>query len=214
LRPKTRTEMIDGMPVLIKGSDTRFTHRANKPLPRKTRVDKKWLGVKVPKMELMTLRKQQRDALGHYMALGMDTSKKTEAGVAAGWSASCAAQNLNRVLAKPFVQQMMVEALEKHGVTLDRFAEVIADGLDARHPMAAPDENGDRPKDFHAIHKFAVTGLELNDAFPAKKSQLDVNKRVVTINLTSDDHAAFDKFQRMRKEKQDAQIDPTSVPGA
>jgi hypothetical protein len=210
LPPKTRTEVIDGIPVLIKGSDTRFTHRANKPLPRATRVAKKWLGVKVPKMELMTLRKQQRDALGHYMALGMDPMKKREAAIAAGYkNGSSTTQAIDRILAKPFVQTMIVQALEKEGVNDEKIAQVISEGLEAIHPMA----RGKR-KDFHAIHKFAVTALELKDAFPAKKTQLDVNKRVVTINLTSDDHAAFDKFQRMRKEKQDAQADPTSVPGA
>jgi hypothetical protein len=72
---KTRTEIIDGRPVLIPGHDTRLTHRSCKKEPRRTRVAKKWCGVKVPKMELMTLRKQQRDALKNFVVAGPDPSK-------------------------------------------------------------------------------------------------------------------------------------------
>jgi hypothetical protein len=188
--------IIDGVPVLVRGSripqDVRRTDRnCGRPTKKQEMKKKGQLG-RMRKTELMLLTKKQRDALNAYVEMGCDPSKMGQAAVAGGYSEKSGTQSLSNTLAKPFVQRAIVKALEEKGVTLDKIAGTIAEGLEAKHPFKP------KQKDFHAIHKFVVEAGKMHDVYPATKVRQEIDKREVHIFLTTDDAKAFEKFSRMR----------------
>lgn len=194
----------DGTPVVLPVNDHRKGTFAG-PTKRQVLRKKGLLG-RIPKAEQRLLTLRQREGLRNFLEAGLDPAKKNECAVAAGYADTpTAGQAIDRVLAKPFIRERIVAALEKAGVDYDRIAAVIAEGLEAPHPTAdlrLDPSTGELvpPKDFNAIARFLKEAIDLHDLRPATKVDQNINRRSVTINLTADDGAAFAKFKRMREE--------------
>ncbi len=194
----------DGTPVMLPANDHRKGTYPGRD-PKKVELRKKGLLGRIPRAEQRLLTLRQREGLRNFIEAGLDPAKKAECAVAAGYTDTPnAAQAIDRVLAKPFIREKIVEALETAGVGFDRIAQVIAEGLEAEHPTAEPrvdaDGNVTIPKDYNAIARFLKEAIDLHDLRPATKVDQNINRRSVTINLTADDGAAFAKFKRMREE--------------
>lgn len=172
---------IEGCPVLLRARDVDPTRAVRfRPKKRKKTYD---YGIK-------KLNERQRKTLSGIMEAGkIDAATKRAAAEAAGYAPSHAIERANNVLRR----RPIVERLEKHGVTDDKLAGLIAKGLDANHPLA----DGDKP-DWHARHKFVQEANKLKDNYPATKVKQEMEGRVVHLHLTMDDAAAADKFRKMR----------------
>ncbi len=196
----------DGTPVLVGGRDTRKSHRFNGPKTKKEQLRRKGLLGKIPKSELRLLTLRQREGLKNFLEAGLDPAKKNECAVAAGFADTPnAGQAIDRVLAKPFIRERIVTALETAGVGYDKIAQVIAEGLKAEHPTAEPrvDPKTGKPyipPDHTARERYLRDAIDLHDLRPATKVDQNINRRTVTITLTADDATAFSKFKRMREE--------------
>lgn len=196
----------DGTPVVVGAREYRKSHRfpaAGKS--KKEQLRRKGLLASIPKSEQRLLTLRQRDALKNFVEAGLDPSKKAECAVDAGYSpAGNPGQAIDNVLSKPFIRLRISEALEKAGASYDKIAEVIAEGLNAEHPTAEARTTKSGltyvPKDYNAIARFLHEAIDLHDLRPETKIRQQVDKRIVTIHLTSADHEALDKYRRMRKE--------------
>ena len=195
----------DGTPVVVGAREYRKSHRfpaAGKS--KKEQLHRKGLLGKIPKSEIRLLTMRQRDAMKNYIEAGLDPSKKAACAVAAGYSPTTTGQAIDNVLSKPFIRQRIAEALEKAGVGYDKIASIIAEGVEAEHPTAGARTRKDGstyiPKDYNAIVRFLREAIDLHDLRPETKIHKQVDKRIVTIHLTSADHEALGKYRRMRKE--------------
>ena len=195
----------DGTPVVVGAREYRKSHRFGGRKPKKEELRRKGLLGKIPKSEIRLLTMRQRDAMKNYIEAELDPSKKVACAVAAGYSPTTSGQAIDNVLSKPFIRQRIAEALEKAGVSYDKIATVIAEGLNALHPTADirfDPETGETyiPKDHTAIERYLRDAIDLHDLRPETKIHKQVDKRTMTIHLTGDDYAALDKYRRMRKE--------------
>ena len=196
----------DGTPVVVGRREYRKSHRfpaAGKS--KKEQLQRKGLLGKIPKSEIRLLTMRQRDAMKNYIEAGLDPSKKAECERDAGYAPSASGQAIDNVLSKPFIRQRIAKALEDAGVSYDRIASVIAEGLEAKHPTAElrfDPTTGKvyEAKDYNAIARFLREAIDLHDLRPETKIRKEIDKRTVTIHLTGDDYAALDKYRRMRKE--------------
>jgi len=199
------TKAKDGTPVVVGAREYRKSHRFGGRKPKKEELRRKGLLGKIPKSEIRLLTMRQRDAMKNYIEAELDPSKKVACAVAAGYSPTTSGQAIDNVLSKPFIRQRIAEALEKAGVSYDKIATVIAEGLNALHPTADirfDPETGETyiPKDHTAIERYLRDAIDLHDLRPETKIHKQVDKRTMTIHLTGDDYAALDKYRRMRKE--------------
>jgi hypothetical protein len=199
------TRAKDGTPVVVGAREWRKSHRfpaAGKS--KKEQLHRKGLLGKIPKSEIRLLTMRQRDAMKNYIEASLDPSKKAECERNAGYAPSANGNAIDNVLAKPFIRQRIAEALEKAGVSYDKIATVIAEGLEAEHPTAGARTRKDGstyiPKDNTAVERFLRDAIDLHDLRPETKIRKEINKRTVTIHLTSADHEALNKYRRMRKE--------------
>jgi len=196
----------DGTPVVVGAREYRKSHRFPAVgKSKKEQLRRKGLLGKIPKSEIRLLTMRQRDAMKNYIEAGLDPSKKAACAIAAGYSPTTTGQAIDNVLSKPFIRQRIAEALEKAGVSYDRIAQVIAEGLNAVHPTAdlrLDPKTGKSyiPKDHTAIERYLRDAIDLHDLRPETKIHKQVDKRIVTIHLTSADHEALGKYRRMRKE--------------
>ena len=92
--------------------------------PRKKKPRKK-----ISDKGISRLTKKQRQALTNYMEQGFRGQKK--ALEAAGYSGLNPGRDMKRLMAR----KPIIDLLEKMGVTDETIAKVIAEGLEARHPM-------------------------------------------------------------------------------
>jgi len=172
--PKAEIYTWDGMPARI--------IRRRPPGGIKARKKK---SNKLSDKRISRLTKKQRRALTLYMEQGMTGQR--QALEAAGYSGFNPSRDMKRLLfRKPIVYE-----LKKIGVTDDKIAQVIAEGLEANHPM--------RPKmpDHHARVKFVSEANRIRDNYPATKFQSE--QRIIKIILTGDDMKALQEFYEMRK---------------
>lgn len=172
---------VDGCPVLIKFTDVdrSKTLRFN-PKKRKKTFD---YGIK-------RLSKRQQDTLANIQAAGaVDAATKRQAGIDAGFAPSYALQGADKALHR----KEIIDALERHKVTNDKIAEVIAGGLEAMHPLT----EGKQP-DWHARDKFVKEANRIKDNYPPTKIKGEVDARVIHLHLTSEDARASDKYSKMR----------------
>jgi len=104
-----------------------------------------------------------------------------EAARRAGYSAKSASQLASETLAKPKVQSALLAAMEKAGITDDRIAQVMDEGLKANRVVSARVTNKDAEVDTddfievpdHAVrHKFLETAIDVKGAKAAKQVQL------------------------------------------
>lgn len=90
----------------------------------------------------------------------------------AGYSESTAASHSVSILNRPRVQNALRLALEKAGVTIDKIAQVAADGLDANRPVVVDKSLCDYP-DHGTRHRFLETVVKLSGLEPA--SDIDIS---------------------------------------
>ena len=99
-----------------------------------------------------------------------DTRK--DALLKAGYSDTTAASHSVSILNRPRVQNALRLALEKAGVTIDKIAQVAADGLDANRPIVVDKSLCDYP-DHGTRHRFLETVVKLSGLEPA--SDIDIS---------------------------------------
>jgi hypothetical protein len=140
---------------------------------------------KISDKGISRLTKKQRKALTNYMEQGFRGQKK--ALEAAGYSGLNPSRDMKRLM----VRKPIIVELEKMGVTDEKLAQVITDGLDAHHPM--------KPElaDHHARIKFVSEANRVLDNYPATKFQHE--ERIFNINLSEEDVKALQKLSELRK---------------
>lgn len=171
---------VDGVPVVVRISDVdRSKTQRFKPKSRKA-FD---YGIK-------RLSGRQRETLANIMKAGaVDSATKRQAAIDAGYHPDYAIQAADTVLQR----REIVELLEKHGVTQNKIAQVIAEGLEAMHPLTKT------PKpDHHARHKFVQEANKINGNYAPTKIKGDFQGRVVHLHLTAEDFKAGEKYEQMR----------------
>jgi len=177
----SRIITVEGSPVLVRVSDVDHSKTQRfRPKKRKKTYD---YGIR-------QLRPQQREALAYVMKTGaVDAETKRAAGLAAGYSPTYAVQAVDKVLER----REIVELLEKHGVTQDKIAKTIAEGLEAIHPLA----KGRQP-DHHARHKFVHEANQIRGNFAPTKVKGEVDIRAIHVHMTPEDVVASEKYRKMR----------------
>ena len=164
---------IDGIPVCVGGERIARYRRGKKPRPP------------MAELGIEKLKPQQKLALRNKFELGMSNR---QAAVQAGYKdGTGAARILPRLLQRKPIQ----DALKDRGITDFKIAEVIAEGLEAMHPL--------RPKqpDHHARVKFVSEANKVLDNYPAKK--IEVEEKSINIHLGKDDYIALKKFEELRR---------------
>ena len=163
---------IDGIPVCVGGERIARYRRGKKP--------------KAPMAELgiERLKPQQRLALKNKFELGMSNR---QAAVQAGYAETSASSILPRLLQRKPIQ----DALKDKGITDLKIAQVIAEGLEAMHPLRP------RQPDHHARVKFVSEANKVLDNYPAKK--IEVEDKSIVLHLTKDDYVALRKFDDLRR---------------
>ena len=133
-----------------------------------------------------------------YLGQGLD---KGEAAIKAGYSAKSAGSLAYQTLQKPLVKTAFQNMLHNHGVTDEKLATVIREGLDANKVISAniiapsgaemADANS-MTKDFVDVHdwlarhKFCDTALKLTSKYPNEKVEHEVQGNL--------DHRVLVKF--------------------
>gem|GEM_PF-7062977 len=117
---------------------------------------------------------------------------KKAAGIKAGYSPTCAKDRTNHALELAAGHELFQKEMEEQGLSTERLVEILAEGLEAKHPIKP--EN----KDFRTIHAFWHDAVKIRDGFPATKINQKTEGRHVHVHITPDDTAAVEKFRRMR----------------
>jgi hypothetical protein len=176
--PKAEIYTWDGMPARItRERSPQKIYKLKKKKSRKKLSDK---GIR-------SLTKKQRQALTNYMEQGMTGQR--QALEAAGYSGLNPSRDMKRLL----FRKPIVDALLKRGVTDGKIAQIIAEGLDANHPM--------KPEmpDHHARIKFVSEANRIRDNYPAIKFQSE--QRIIKVILTKDDIEHLKKYYEMTKDR-------------
>jgi hypothetical protein len=168
--PKAEIYTWDGMTARILRRRPPGGIKPRKKKPRKKISDK----------GIAHLTKKQRRALTNYMEQGFKGQRK--ALEAAGYSGLNPSRDMKRLM----VRKPIIALLEKKGVTDEKIAKVMAEGLDANHPMKP-----DLP-DHHARIKFVSEANRVLDNYPATKIQSE--ERIFNITLTAEDVKALREY--------------------
>lgn len=167
---------IDGIPVCVGRERIARYRRGKKPKPP------------MAELGIEKLKPQQKLALRNKFELGMSNR---QAAIQAGYKDGTSAGHiLPRLLQRKPIQ----DALKAEGITDFKIAEVIAEGLEAMHPL--------RPgqPDHHARVKFVSEANKVLDNYPAKK--IEVEEKSINIHLGKDDYIALRKFEELRRRKE------------
>lgn len=174
--PPFEIREIDGIPVCIGGEGVARFRRGKRPKP--------------PMAELgfEKLKPRQKQALINKFEQGM-TSR--QAAIQAGYAES----NASLIIPKLLKRKPIIAALEARGINDEVVADAIADGIVAMHPF--------KPKqpDHSVRHKFVQEVNKLRDNYPAKK--IEVEEKVIQLNLSKDDYLALRKFEELRQKLND-----------
>ena len=173
-RSKVTVREINGIPVLCGIERIPRFRRGHRRKPR------------MAELGISKLKPQQRLALENKFELGMSNR---QAAIQAGYEEANASHVLPRLLRR----KPIVDELERKGVTDEKIAVVIAEGLDAMHPIR-PDQ-----PDHHARAKFVSEANKVKDNYPPKKIQ--VEDRSINIHLTKDDYLALRKYQELERKR-------------
>ena len=196
----TTTEIVCGLPVLVKARDNLKPVIRIKPKPvggrRKKRVEHP---TSISHKDRNDLTIKMRKALSNHFS-GMP---KKEAGIAAGYTPQSATTMLNRALTLAAGNAAFLEEMEKQNITNEKLIGILNDGLEATHPLSK-----DGNKDYRTIHSFWRDAVKMKDGFPAKRIHSESENKHVHIHITADDRQAIDKIERMRQEAIDASADP------
>ena len=171
--------IVDGIPVLLK----------REPVPDFIPFIK--LSPKSPKKppKPKVLNERQKRALQLYSEMGARPENKKAAGIAAGYTSSSATSCVSNALK----QKPIINELGKAGVTNEKIAKTISEGLEATHPMSKENK-----ADFNARSKFVSEANKIMDNYPAKK--IKIEERGVIVHLSTDDETAIKQFYNMRGE--------------
>jgi hypothetical protein len=165
---------IDGIPVYVGRERIARLRRGKKPKPP------------MAELGITKLNPRQKQALINKFELGM-TNRQAE--IQAGYSESGTTHVISKLLKRKPIQ----EALEKRGITKERIAQGIDEGLDAMHPIK-PDQ-----PDHHARIKFIQEANKILDNYPAKK--IEIEEKSINLHLTKDDYVALKKYQELRRKE-------------
>lgn len=178
---------VEGCPVLVKFTDV----DRSKVLRFKSKSRKKTFDYGIKRLS-----KRQQDALANVMNAGaVDRPAKRQAGIAAGYSETYAIQGVEKALER----KSIIDALERHLVTDDKIARVIAGGLEAMHPLT----EGKQP-DWHARDKFVKEANRIKDNYPPTRVKGQFDVRSVEVHLTTEDYKASQKYAKMRGDDAEA----------
>jgi len=172
--PKAEIYTWDGMPARI---IRHLPPQGIKPRKRKSN--------KISDKGITRLTKKQRKALTIYLEQGF--KGRRQALVAAGYSESNPSRDMKRLM----MRKPIIAYLQKKGITDEKIADIIAQGIDAMHVI-----KGDKP-DHHARIKFVSEANRILDNYPATKFQSE--ERIITINLTEEDTKNLQKFRELSK---------------
>ena len=177
--PKAEIYTWDGMPARILRRRPPGGIKPRKKKPRKKLSDK----------GIAHLTKKQRKALTIYMEQGFKGQKK--ALEAAGYSGLNPTRDMKRLM----VRKPIIVELQKMGVTDETIAKVIAEGLEARHPM--------RPKmpDHHARVKFVSEANRILGNYAPTKIQSE--ERIFNITLTAEDVKSLREYWELTRNPDD-----------
>jgi len=101
----------------------------------------------------------------------------TAAATDAGYAPTTAARGATELLKSPRVRSVIQQAMEKAGITDDRLATVINEGLEATkatHIVIKGQIHTVESPDWAARHRFADMVLRLRNAYPADKVDMAV----------------------------------------
>lgn len=174
--PKAEIYTWDGMPARI--TRQRSPHNLLTPKRKKPRK-------KLSDKGIRSLTKKQRKALTNYMEQGFKGQRK--ALEAAGYSGLNPGRDMKRLMAR----KPIIDLLEKMGVTDETIAKVIAEGLEARHPM--------RPKmpDHHARVKFISEANRIFGNYAPTKIQSE--ERIYNISLSGELMKSLQEYYELTK---------------
>jgi len=194
----TTTEIVCGLPVLVKARDR------DKPVirikPRKPRKKKRVEHpTSISRKDRNDLTIKMRKALSNHFS-GMP---KKEAGIAAGYTPQSATTMLNRALTLAAGNAAFLEEMEKQHISNEKLVEILNEGLKAVHPLSK-----DGNKDYRTIHSFWRDAVKMKDGFPAARVKSESDHRHMHIHITADGMEGLDKYERMRQEAIDASTDP------
>lgn len=176
----------NGIPIEVRGERVPCTIRVKeKPRGKKHKSNP----LKFTKKQNKDLNMRQRRALSN-LYQGMD---KKEAGVKAGYSPKSASQSVNRAIEVAAGNDAFKEAMEKEGITYERLAKVLDEGLDAKNPFK-PDQ-----KDHKVINLFFKDAAKVLDVFPASRIQQQTEAKHIHVHLTGDDYKQVQKYKELTK---------------
>lgn len=174
-RPKVTVREWGGIPVLC-GAEKIPHHirRGKRPKPP------------MAELGIEKLKPQQKLALQNKFELGMSNR---QAAIQAGYEET----NASRVLPRLLRRKPIVDELERQGVTDIKIASVIAEGLDAMHPIK-PEQ-----PDHHARAKFVSEANKVKDNYPPKK--VEIEEKSTRIVLSDRAYEKYLEDKRMREEE-------------
>jgi len=195
----TTTEIVCGLPVLVKARDR------DKPVirikPRKPRKKKRVEHpASIGHAERKDLTLKMRKALSNHFS-GMT---KKDAGEDAGYSPGRASiEAVNRALRLAAGNAVFLEEMDRQNISNEKLVGILAKGLEATHPLSKDDK-----KDYRTIHSYWRDAVKMKDGFPAARVKSESDHRHMHIHITADGMEGLDKYERMRQEAIDASTDP------
>jgi len=184
------TEIVDGIPVWVTRHRAPCNIRVKEKKPGVKPKEKKPSPLKLSPKARRELSIKQRKALKGVF----EGKSKKQAGLEAGFSEKYAIQGVNHALEIASGNQDFVKAMEKQGITSDRLAEVLSEGLAAKNPFRP------KQKDFKVIHSFWQDAVRIMDAFPASKIQQKNESRHIHLFLTKADYDAVEKYKKLNQD--------------
>ena len=178
--------IVDGIPVLIKERE--------RP-PRTIRIRTK--SRKLKDLPLSKLNSRQGQALQNYVDLGCDPKRKKEAAENAGYlpGHGASVRAMDRILERrSIIKKIEEKCIEKYQKGADeKVAEVLADQLDAIHPLAKGEMT-----DNLAVLSAAKEINKLSDNYPPKK--IDIREMGFHLHFTKDDIKAAKQYRKITDE--------------
>ena len=102
----------------------------------------------------------------------MEGKTKTQAMIDAGYSETTAVKRQQMVFGRDRVQDAFVAALESQGLSADRLARIIEEGLEATRTLGNKKEgNSHVVPDYHVRHKYLETILKVIGAYAPQKHE-------------------------------------------
>ena len=197
----TTTEIVCGLPVLVKARDRDKPVIRIKPKPNSGGRRKNFVEhpTSISRKDRNDLTIKMRKALSNHFS-GMP---KKEAGIAAGYTPQSATTMLNRALTLAAGNAAFLEEMEKQEITNEKLIKILGEGLEATHPLSK-----DNKKDYRTIHSYWHDAMKMKDGFPAARIKSESDHRHMHIHITADGMEGINKYERMRQEAIDASTDP------